>query len=170
MANVNQSVVFIFLISYISLSYGYPNGAPVSSCASLTPGHKTGGGEPIASQPDSSFPYNLESVAMKGNSHGSGESIAITLSSNFQGFLIEARQGDSPIGEFDISGDENIQTINCGDGQKNAITHTNPTVKKSISATWNAPANFDRQQGAVEFHLTVAENHDTFWANHVVNV
>ena len=90
--------------------------------------------------------------------------------SNFQGFLIEARQGDAPVGTFDVLGDANIQTIDCGSGQKNAITHTNPTVKASISATWTAPSDFDVLRGAVEFHVTVAKDHDTFWVDHVVTV
>ena len=53
----------------------------------------------------------FESTFKNGNNLWGGDPVSIKLSSNFQGFLIEARQNGAPIGQFDVSGDENIQTI-----------------------------------------------------------
>ena len=142
---------FLLLTLLLLCSYlvaGFPNGAPASACAGMTPGHHDQDKVPIGPQSDSTFPYTLESAFKNGDDLYGGDPVTIKLSSNFQGFLIEARQNGDAIGQFHISGDENIQTIDCGTGQKNAITHTNPTVKETITATWMAPADFDRHQGS----------------------
>ena len=170
MAVIKYFPLLTLLLSCSYLISGLPNGAPTSACAGMTPGHHDKDKVPISAQSDSTFPYTFESAFKNGDELYGGDPVTIKLSSNFQGFLIEARQNGDAIGQFDVSGDENIQTIDCGNGQKNAITHTNPMVKESITATWMAPANFDRYQGAVEFHLTVAETHDKFWVDHVVTV
>ena len=169
MAIVNHFLVLALIVLCSCLIDGLPNGAPVGACSEMRPYHKKDK-VPIDPQSDTSFPYSFESTFKNGNELWGGDPVSIKLSSNFQGFLIEARQNGAPIGQFDVSGDENIQTINCGSGEKNAITHTNPTVKESITATWIAPSDFDQLQGGVEFHLTVAETHDKFWVDHVVNI
>ena len=169
MKAMRQSFVVISFMACFHAALGFPNGAPVSACMDLTPKHLKDKA-PITPQPDSTFSYTIETTLVNGHSIGSGDSATIKLSSNFQGFLIEARQGDSPVGTFDVLGNDNIQTIDCGSGLKNAITHTNPTVKESITATWTAPSDFDELHGSVEFHVTVAETHDTYWVNHVVTI
>ena len=167
MAIIRKLVLLLSLLSSSNLSFGLPNGAPVSACGSLRPLHHKGD-TLIDPQPDSTFPYMLESSFLEDDVLNAGDSVTIKLSANFQGFLIEARQGGKPIGTFDVAGDENTKTLSCEDGENNAITHTSPTVKESITATWVAPSHFDRLEGAVEYHVTVAQNHDTFWVNHVV--
>ena len=169
MVGIKQFLLLTLLLSCSYLNDGLPNGAPTDACGGMIPAHHHDS-VPLLPQPDSTFPYTFEAPFENGDTLWGGDPVTIKLSSNFQGFLIEARQNGDAIGQFDISGDENIQTIDCGNGQKNAITHTNPTVKESITATWIAPSGFDRHQGAVEFHLTVAETHDKFWVAHVVNV
>ena len=167
---VGQFLAIVVCVNLFTLIVGFPNGAPTSSCANLTPVHMNNG-SPISPQPDPSFPFNLSSTAIENEDKIKlGDPITLKLTSNFQGFLIEAHQGDSSVGTFDVLGDANIQTIDCGNGQKNAITHTNPTVKPSISAKWTPPSDFDHLKGSVEFHVTVAQTHDVFWVNHVVTV
>ena len=164
---------FLLLTLLFSCSYlidGLPNGAPPSACAGMTPGHHDADKNPISPQSDSSFPYTFGSAFENGDEILGGDTVTIKLSSNFQGFLIEARQNGDAIGTWDDLGDIQIQSLDCGNGQENAITHTTPQVKESITAAWMAPADFDRHQGAVEFHVTVAETHDKFWVNHVVTV
>ena len=162
-----------FLLMYIAfgttLTSAYPNGAPTLACESLRPGHVQGDGVPIEPQPESTFPFKLE-ISKNSNIVKAGDSMEIKLTSNFQGFLIQARQDNSIIGTFEVSGDESVQTRNCGTGQNNAITHTTPTVKESITAAWAAPDDFDSKKGMVEFHVTVAKTHDEFWADHVYRI
>ena len=166
---IGKSIAIIVILATLRSTEGHGDGAPVTSCANLAPAHIKDNA-PISAQPESTFPYTLSFVAVNEEGQiGSGDSMTIKLSSNFQGFLIEARQGESPIGTFDVMGDANIKTIDCGSGQKNAITHTNPTVKESISATWTPPAGFD-DTIPLEFHVTVAQDHDVFWVNHVITV
>lgn len=158
------------LIFGTTLTNAFPNGAPEKACESLRPGHVQGDGASIEPQPDPTFPFNLEVTFKKDNILKAGDSIKIKLTSGFQGFLIQARQGKSIIGTFEVSGDETVQTRNCGNGLNNAITHTAPTVKESVTATWVAPADFNSTKGMVEFHVTVAKTHDVFWVNHVFNL
>ena len=166
---IGKSIAIIVILATLRSTEGHGDGAPVTSCANLAPAHIKDNA-PISAQPESTFPYTLSFAAVEEEGKiGSGDPMTLKLSSNFQGFLIEARQGESPIGTFDVMGDANIKTIDCGSGQKNAITHTNPTVKESISATWTPPADFD-DLIPVEFHVTVAQDHDIFWVDHVVTI
>merc|ERR1712096_286080 len=132
-----QYVALIVLFLGTNLTNGHPDGAPLTACAAMTPGHVDAvSKEPIAPQPDSSFPYNLAVGFGEKKVLKAGDSVPITLSSDFQGFMIEARQDGAIIGSFDLGGDTKIKAIDCEPGMANAITHTTPVVKESISATW----------------------------------
>ena len=142
--------------------------------SSMTPGHIQDNA-PISPQPESTFPYVISFVVFE-EKHKSGTRDPITvavsgdfegLSPTFRGFLIEARQGDVPIGTFSTANNPEMQTIDCGSGQKNAITHTSPIKKERISATWYPPTGFDER---IDFHFTVVQEHDTFWVNQVRTV
>ena len=160
---------FVFILCRFTFTYGLPEGAPTKACEPLYPGHYNGSAL-IECQPDATFPYNLTTSLKEGDALKAGDKVEIKLSSDFQGFLIQARQGDSIIGRFELPKHKNVKTLNCGEGKKNAITHTNPTKKESISATWIAPENYDGNKGSVKFHATVAKTHDIFWVDHVVKL
>lgn len=137
----------------LGLAYGYGSGAPPEVCDDMTPKH------PAKPQPSNTYPYLIR---VEKNRVKPGESTKVTIEGkkgeSFQGFLLEARVGSIPTGQF--SSHPEAKTIDCGSAKKNAVTHTNPSVKKSMSVVWTAPKDL---QESVQFIATVAKNGGEFW-------
>ena len=119
-------VIAIFLFSLID---AYPNGAPISTCSTMEPHHKS------QSQKNAS-PYALDVNFTALHTWANTETneieqpvlqlwsptnaIAVTLSStpnsrSFKGFLIEARSGSLPVGTFTLPSTSHAKVLDCPD-------------------------------------------------------
>lgn len=84
-----------------------------------------------------------------------------TAGGTFKGFMIEARSvdGNSIIGSFEtISSD--ARYVNCDKTPQTAVTHNNPSPKKSVKVKWTAPSDFS---GAVKVLGTFVQEYQTYW-------
>lgn len=102
--------VTIALVYAIPSAYSYSAGAPEAACRDMTPQHHV---DPQASE----APYNLilsnknlradksESVDVKIQGKSSGDTI--------KGFMIQARIGDQPVGQFTVKSKKHAQLLNC---------------------------------------------------------
>ncbi|RUS78476.1 hypothetical protein EGW08_013764 [Elysia chlorotica] len=140
-------LVLASLASLASLAAAYPNGAPVGACTTLNPDSH---GPSTAKGPS---PYT---ITFSSNTYQPGQVLQVTLSgAPFKGFLIVGRKdGDQTMantGFFQTpkSPDAQLQCVGGKDG--NGVTHTNNTVKSSISLDWKAPSS---AVGDIVFHFT----------------
>ncbi|EFX80566.1 hypothetical protein DAPPUDRAFT_304087 [Daphnia pulex] len=152
------SVLMVLVLAPIHLIQGFPNGAPPTACASMTPGH--GVGAQTSASPFMTELLDGETVVMDG-------SVRVELRpqlngvNRFKGFLVMAfdkSDESKPIGSFKQPVDGKL--IDCSGGQMNAVTHTNNLEKKSVALEWVPPQNF---MGQVVFRTTYVENKATFW-------
>ncbi|XP_046651959.1 putative defense protein [Daphnia pulicaria] len=150
--------VLVLVLAPIHLIQGFPNGAPTTACASMTPGH--GVGAQTSASPFMTELLDGETVVMDG-------SVRVELRpqlngvNRFKGFLVMAfdkSDESKPIGSFKQPVDGKL--IDCSGGQMNAVTHTNNLEKKSVALEWVPPQNF---MGQVVFRTTYVENKATFW-------
>lgn len=92
---------------------GYSQGAPSSECTSMTPQHH------VEAQ-RGAFPYT---ITINKNKIRAGETVEVTIKGkksddNFKGLLVQARVGQTPIGQFDVSPSKQyIQLLDCGSGR-----------------------------------------------------
>ncbi|XP_046452897.1 putative defense protein 3 [Daphnia pulex] len=152
------SVVLVLVLAPIHLIQGFPNGAPTTACASMTPGH--GPSPQTSASPFMTELLDGETVVMDG-------SVRVELRpqlngvNRFKGFLVMAfdkSDESKPIGSFKQPVDGKL--IDCSGGLMNAVTHTNNLEKKSVALEWVPPQNF---MGQVVFRTTYVENKATFW-------
>lgn len=94
--------------------WSYSSGAPPAACGNMTPQH---GVPPQKSK----APYKLLLSSKQVSKGGEvelelkGDSADKTL----KGFLVQARVGDQPVGQFKIADDDKYaQAVNCGGGNK----------------------------------------------------
>ncbi|KAL1124125.1 hypothetical protein AAG570_001895 [Ranatra chinensis] len=117
---------------FVGVALGYKSGAPVSTCGTMKPEHGV-------NETNENFEYRLD---FKPSRIKSGGNVEITIGGgNFRGFLIQARVGDTPVGKFIVKDQfKNVMhLLDCADGSKNAVTHSDPSDKSSVSVTWSAP-------------------------------
>lgn len=100
---------FVVFFACVGVALASPNGAPAKACDNLTPQHG-----PVKSQ-TSAAPYSLTPSVQKVRS---GEIVTITLSGNgnedkIKGFLIQARDGQTPQGQFKVVDEMNSQLLDC---------------------------------------------------------
>ncbi|KAL4232478.1 DOMON domain-containing protein frrs1L [Mactra antiquata] len=147
-----------FLLSTIFLScYGYPSGAPLEACSEMRPYHP-----PTTTSGTAPFEINITAT-----SYLPGEEITGSVYSpsgvKFRGLLLEARLLNgttSQIGEFIII-DNNTHT-NCGEKNKQALTHKDNSNKTNVDFKWKAPSS---SMGDIHFKLTIVESYNVsrFW-------
>lgn len=155
--------VFGVLANIISSSYwavAYPDGAPSSTCDSMTPSH-----DEYASQ-TTTPPY---SISVSETTVQAGENITVCLQAEpdcyFRGVLLKAIPADSDttngvVGTFTLDDDDNLyQYMNCSDILQSAITHTTSDNKTNLTVFWNAPS----YNGNFKFIATVVLEFSTFW-------
>lgn len=119
----------VILLVTFTVIHALPEGAPTKACRTLTPFH--GGG--IPKQTDAS-PFSLQTNLRRGRVL---ISIASSIGSPFQGFMIQGRTPDqNTIGQFESSGDI-VKFIDCG-GIANTATHSSPVSKQRIDLEWNS--------------------------------
>ena len=56
-----------------------------------------------------------------------------------------------------------MKGLNCGGTDNSAVTHTNPSDKKSINLSWKAPKLPSGSFKTIEFKFSAAKDFDTFW-------
>lgn len=100
---------FLILAACVGIAVAYSTGAPKDACADLTPQHG-----PVKSQ-TSAAPYSLSPSTDKVRR---GDTIKLTLRGNnasdkIKGFLIQARDGALPIGQFKVVDQLNSQLLDC---------------------------------------------------------
>lgn len=107
--------VFIFVACIaVPMAWAYSSGAPPSACGDMTPQHGVDAQKSAA-------PYKL---LLSTNQVSSNDEVELELKGNgkgdtIKGFLVQARVGNQPIGQFKVSsGDKNVQTISCGNGNQ----------------------------------------------------
>merc|ERR1711962_313710 len=90
--------------------------------------------------------------------------VEVDPNQHFKGILLQVRQvgGNQPMGSFVISGDTNIKYLDCGEGSKNAITHSNGDPKTTIEVEWEPDDDFE---GEVQFVATILQDYSTFWSS-----
>ncbi|CAH1243990.1 FRRS1 [Branchiostoma lanceolatum] len=145
--------VILTLLVITPVVWAYPSGAPTVACVNMFPNHG-------ASEQTSPPPYEL---VVNKDTYAGGEEIEVTLrrtavnSPSFKGFFIQARTVDGSadaLGKF-TTFDPSTKTVNCGSvaNSENAVTHTNPSGKTSVTVTWTAPAN---SLGDIQFRCGLA--------------
>lgn len=109
---------FVFALAVLAVPvWSYSAGAPEGACGDMVPQHH------VAAQ-TSPAPY---AIAVSKQQIRSGESVQVTISGQTQkdtikGFLVQARVGQAPVGQFDVAPtNPYIQTLNCGNGKAVSI-------------------------------------------------
>ncbi|XP_076289953.1 putative ferric-chelate reductase 1 homolog [Lasioglossum baleicum] len=145
----------LILLSISATILALPNGAPQSACKDLLPRH------PGSSTQDAyPAPYQVLPAAGEGRVRlilGSPQGLA------YEGFMILARDSATGelVGEFANLPDL-ARTIECIDGVKNAVTHTNTSKKHNLEFDWEAPADYE---GTIVFKSTFAQDYSTYWVD-----
>ncbi|XP_022908421.2 putative defense protein 3 isoform X1 [Onthophagus taurus] len=108
---MGSKLILIPLLALIPVTLSYSGGAPEAVCEDMTPKH------PNPPQPPKTFPYK---VSVSENEIKSGGRTQITISGDgYKGFLLQVRDGDKPVGSFQIPDDHRYaKTINCS-GKRN---------------------------------------------------
>lgn len=104
------------ILAFIAYTKAYSGGAPEGVCEDMTPKHP-------APPQTSKFPYT---ITVNKKEVKAGEQVEITISGGqpFKGFLLQVRDGDKPVGSFDIPAtNKYAKTINCLGG--NAVSTGN---------------------------------------------
>lgn len=113
--------VTLAAIAVIPAALCYSAGAPADACENMTPQHHV-------DPQKSAAPYILE---VSQQSVKSGDTVELTLrgqkpSNTFKGFMVQARVGDTPVGQFQIAPDyKYAQTLSCGSGSNVSIVFFN---------------------------------------------
>ncbi|XP_012137396.1 putative ferric-chelate reductase 1 homolog isoform X2 [Megachile rotundata] len=148
-----KGTLIIFVSVLCARTFGLPGGAPPGSCGDLTPHH------PGTSKQDAHpAPYQVLPAAGQGRVRlilGSPEGLA------YEGFMIVARDADTGefVGEF-ANLPDSARTIECAQGIKNAVTHTNTSKKHNLEFDWEAPVDYE---GTIVFNSTFAQDYSTYW-------
>jgi hypothetical protein len=154
---MNAKVIFLCLMAVVATN-AYSTGAPEEACADMKPQH---GVDP---QP-STAPYQ---VSLSKNRIRAGDRVDVTIrgvrrTDTIKGFMVQARVGETPVGRWLV--DKNnaySQTLDCGNGSGNAITHKkiDGDGVETLTFTWQAPRQLSEK---VHFRATVALNGGVFW-------
>ncbi|KAL5016055.1 hypothetical protein ScPMuIL_005644 [Solemya velum] len=134
---------------------GYGTGAPAMTCGDMMPQH--GGNRPLTT----AVPYTL---SLSKQTYRPGETIIVSLQgvqqTTFRGYLIQAR----PVGRAALVGAFSIpqgsQTVTCGFGGSEGVTHTERSDKQRVTLHWTAPTS---SVGSVVILATVVHSYNNFW-------
>jgi len=164
------SLLQVSLVLVVKLSgiWAFSGGPPLSTCEYMLPHHEIRGAKPPASYKAQTGepPYNIN---VSKHSYTAGENLTVTIlgTSNFKGFILQARGSDSPVawpvGEF-VQMSSGAQHLYCSGGEpKNTVAHKNAggnTEGNSRQFTWMAPA---KSAGNITFVAAIVHNYSTFW-------
>uniref|UniRef100_A0A147BFW6 Putative reeler n=2 Tax=Ixodes ricinus TaxID=34613 RepID=A0A147BFW6_IXORI len=147
------SLMLAFLAGTGTL-WAWPSGAPHKACDDQNPKH--GENQPQTTQ----SPFVVHATP---NAVGQGQHVTVTVygSIPFKGILLTARDvNTSQILHGTFTPDENSKTLDCAEGQANAITHRCSTEKSQVAVYWTPPAGYT---GQVYFSATVVQAFTTYW-------
>ncbi|XP_074545686.1 putative ferric-chelate reductase 1 [Halichoeres trimaculatus] len=87
-------------------------------------------------------------------------------SSDFQGFLLQARSGSGdavmwPVGKFTNINSSQFTALHCQNQQNSTVSQATGAKKKKIQVSWEAPNSGN--YGDIYFSVTVVQNYPTFW-------
>ncbi|XP_053329860.1 putative defense protein 3 [Spea bombifrons] len=145
----------LILITLVKMSSQYPNGAPISVCQTMIPGHQG-----IFPQPNPA-PYIFK---ISSTSYKNGKPIRVQiLGPGYRGLLLESRTYDKTmlIGKW-VFPPNDTKILQCPENSAGAITHSNTNLKtQSTTYTWMPPE--EDCPPIIFFIATVAESHDVYW-------
>ncbi|KAJ4431432.1 hypothetical protein ANN_20029 [Periplaneta americana] len=105
---IARGLSILLLITIPTHIIAYKSGAPETVCDSMIPDHHS-------TPKTTPSPYT---ISVSKNSIKAGESVQVTLAgaknTQFKGYFIQARVGNTPIGKFDKGAEINL--VNCGGG------------------------------------------------------
>ncbi|XP_061171754.1 putative defense protein [Saccostrea echinata] len=153
-STIRMQSVILCLSFFVVVVYGYPNGARVGACETMTPGH----GAAVQTGPS---PYR---VTMNAQSYTAGNRITVTVSGGtFRGVLVQARPANCSTVTFPtfslMANESNFQTLACNGVANSAVTHTNRNDKTQAMFYWTPAASL----GHVYFRATVVQSFNTYW-------
>lgn len=104
------------VLACLDATHGYGSGAPKDACDDMVPQHH------VAGQDKSTFPYT---VTADKKTVRPGETVTLTILpsakqsavKDFQGFLVQARVGNTPVGKFQPQTGV-TKVIDCGSGKE----------------------------------------------------
>ncbi|XP_062904425.1 putative defense protein Hdd11 [Mobula hypostoma] len=145
-----RCVVAGLLALCLPLALALPNGAPISSCDSMTPVHS------------GILPQNGSSVYSINVSSINGTIEVRIMGPTYKGLLLQARKrfGNVTVGTWS-SPPANTKTLKCFNVSDSAMTHSNTSDKDSNDVyTWNPPS-----KGCITviFTATVAQGRSVYW-------
>ncbi|XP_011637244.1 putative ferric-chelate reductase 1 homolog [Pogonomyrmex barbatus] len=146
-----KSLLFL-VIGLLVRVLGLPSGAPPETCLDLKPRH------PGSSLQSSYPPYQVLPAGGQGRVRlilGSPEGLA------YEGFMILARDVDTGeyVGEF-ANLPDSARIVECTQGVKNGVTHTNTNKKHNLEFDWEIPVDYE---GTIIFNATFAQDYSTYW-------
>ncbi|CAH1788474.1 unnamed protein product [Owenia fusiformis] len=157
MKMLNLLWTLMVLTVALTITYGYPSGAPPQACGTMTPGHHV-----EAQTSPAPYSTNISQTSYKG-----GDTITVTLTqtgkNNFVGFMIEARRADFREKQDEIIGfftPVNGTRLACNGTLGNALTHSEQAPHGPLTVIWTAPA---KAQGHLVFKVTYLQDFSTFW-------
>jgi len=149
-------ITFFLFVVIIDRCLGYPGGAPLGSCESLSP--EAGHGVPSQNVADAPF-----SVVATTNKYNNGDKIGVEIfqrekGANFRGFLVQALDASthSPVGAF-LPAQGMKPMSECS-----SVTHSDSRPKKAVNLVWQAPSN---HAGQVIFRATIVQRKQLYYAN-----
>ncbi|XP_063223976.1 putative defense protein 3 [Bacillus rossius redtenbacheri] len=151
-------MILVAAVALLGAVAAFKSGAPDSEqvCRTMVPEHMA------EIQPLSSFPYK---VTVDPTSIRPGQSVTLKISGSddnpIRGFLVQARVGGTPIGQFEAG--PQVQAIDCLQGAKNAATHSNGEKKPEVKLVWTAPKDL---QESIKFRVTVVKKGDVYWVGY----
>ncbi|XP_019851650.1 PREDICTED: putative defense protein Hdd11 [Amphimedon queenslandica] len=154
-------VAFLLQLSFF-LAHSYSSGPPAGVCSSLVPGHSSSTGGPNPG----GF-YIFSDLIDNGGDYNASQSYTIRLagSRQFKGLMIQAREAGTTnlIGSFSNL-PSGTKTLTCGSSSSATVTHSDSSLKNSVTVTWTAPDT----AGMLEIRYTVVIRNDgssIFYAN-----
>ncbi|XP_059351450.1 putative defense protein Hdd11 isoform X1 [Daphnia carinata] len=149
----------VLILAPVRQIQGFPNGAPPTACATMTPGHGVDGQQ--SASPFMTQLLDGEIVLMDGT-------VRLELRpqngvNSFKGFLVMAfdkADESKPIGTFKQPIDGKV--IDCSAGVMNAVTHHSSDEKHFVTVHWTPPKDY---VGLVSFRTTYLTNGTVFWIN-----
>ncbi|XP_010868845.1 putative defense protein 3 [Esox lucius] len=148
----------LFVAVFLQLSspcFGYPTGAPTSTCEDMMPRHAGVQPQPIPA------PYTILTSARK---FQTGKPVTVTITgSDYKGVLLEARSAASQtaLGTWG-NPPTNTKFLKCSGNAQGAITHANTNTKDSTTTFSWIPPNIN---STIYFMATVAQERTVYWLN-----
>ncbi|CAH1773710.1 unnamed protein product, partial [Owenia fusiformis] len=144
-------------LTLLSLTSGYPTGAPSGACISMFPNH----GVNPQTMPS---PYQ---ITLSKTNFTSGDEITVTLASSsgeqFKGYLCQGRYLDASmnqeiaVGSFDAPAGAKQE---CSGAMGNGVTHSSNSLKTSVTLKWTAP---NPSSAHVRIYCTFVKETATIW-------